>query len=90
MWIETGFRRQRVINDYLHTTAQFEYTTGDDCFACLQAIDYINKITAPLSKLNELLSQYTFGLTGLFILLLFYNENRVTKGGISNGCCHHG
>ena len=75
MWVETGFRCQRIIDYYLHATAKFEYTTGDNGLTSLQAIDNIDKITTRLSQADKLLAQHFFSLTGLFIFLFFYHKD---------------
>ena len=87
MRVETGFGGQCIIDYYLHAAAQFEYTTGDNALANLQTIDNIDKITTCLSQTNKLLAQHFFSLTGLFVFLLFYHKDRISKGGIRNCGC---
>ena len=89
MGIETGLGCQRIINYYLHATAQFEHATGDDGFASIQAIDHIDEITARLTQTDELLAQYLLGFAGLIVLLFFYHENRITEGCIRNRSRSH-
>ena len=79
MWIETRFGCQRIIDDDLHATAQFEYAAGNNGLARLQTIDDINKITTRLSQTDKLLAQHFFNLTGLFVFLLRSEERRVGK-----------